>query len=99
MQHGFLHSGSTWTEGLLSFVSEQINRILDKQRESWPVALDLFLRRLIRFDGTIFCSLRLFCMDGDTGPSHTSPFNDRQMSLDGHRFSTKHIDVGVHQGA
>ena len=100
MQYGFRHSRSTGD--LLSYVTDHISRVLDKQGETRSFALDISKA----FDKVWHQGLltKLHHSYGVTGQLHklvASFLQDRQMSvvLDGQRSSAKCISVGVPQGS
>ena len=99
MQCGFRHSRSTGD--LLSYITEHISRVLDRQGESRSVALDISKAFDKVWHLGLLHKLRSY---GITGPLHqllASFLKDRQMSvvLDGQKSSTKHINAGVPQGS
>ena len=99
MQYGFRHSRSTGD--LLSYVTEHVSRVLDKQGETRSVALDISKAFDKVWHQGLLSKLRAY---GITGPLHNllaSFLQDRQISvvLDGQRSSTKHVNAGVPQGS
>ena len=99
LQYGFRHSRSTGD--LLSYVTEHISRVLDKQGETRCVALDISKAFDKVWHEGLLTKLRSY---GITGPLHSllaSFLKDRQISvvLDGQKSSVKHVNAGVPQGS
>lgn len=99
MQYGFRHSRSTGD--LLSYVTEHISRVLDKQGETRSVALDISKAFDKVWHQGLLTKLRCYGITGQLHKLLASFLQDRQMSvvLDGQRSSNKQINAGVPQGS
>ena len=98
-QYGFRFSRSTGD--LLSYVTEHISRILDRQGETQTVALDISKAFDKVWHKGLLSKLSSY---GISGPLHqliASFLSNRQISvvLDGQKSSTKLINAGVPQGS
>ena len=99
MQYGFRHSRSTGD--LLSYVTDHISRVLDRQGETRSVALDISKAFDKVWHQGLLTKLRSYGVSGQLHKLVASFLEDRQMSvvLDGQRSSTKCINAGVPQGS
>ena len=99
MQYGFRYSRSTGD--LLSYVTEHISRILDKQGETRTVALDISKAFDKVWHKGLLTKLHAYGITGSLHQLLSSFLKDRQISvvLDGQRSSVKHIKAGVPQGS
>ena len=99
MQYGFRHSRSTGD--LLSYVTEHISRVLDRQGVTRSVALDISKAFDKVWHQGLLTKLRSYGITGQLHQLLASFLRDRQMSvvLDGQRSSTKHVNAGVPQGS
>ena len=85
MQYGFRHCRSTGD--LLSYVTDHISRVLDKQGETRSVALDISKAFDKVWHQGLLTKLHSYCVTGQLYKLVASFLNDRQMSvvLDGQR--------------
>ena len=99
VQYGFRHSRSTGD--LLSFVTEYVSHILDRQGQAVSVALDISKAFDKVWHRGLLHKLRSYGIGGDTHRLLASFLEDRRISvvLDGQRSSTKEINAGVPQGS
>ena len=92
------HSRSTGD--LLSYVTDHISRVLDRQGETRSVALDISKAFDKVWHQGLLSKLRSYGVSGQLHKLVASFLKDWQMSvvLDGQRSSTKCINAGVPQG-
>lgn len=98
-QYGFRHSRST--ADLLSYVTEHVSRILDRQGETRSVALDISKAFDKVWHRGLLLKLRSYGIGDQLHKLLASFLSDRQISvvLDGQKSSTKVINAGVPQGS
>ena len=99
LQYGFRHSRST--ADLLSYVTEHVSRILDRQGETRSVALDISKAFDKVWHKGLLTKLISYGIDGHLYQLLASFLKDRQISvvLDGQRSSTRSTNAGVPQGS
>ena len=98
-RNGFWHSRSTGD--LLSYVTDHISRVIDKQGEPRSVALDISKAFDKVWHQGLLTKLRSYDVFGQLHKLVASFLLDRQISvvLDGQRSTTKCINAGVPQGS
>ena len=98
-QYGFRHARSTGD--LLSYVTEHVSKILDKQGETASVALDISKAFDKVWHQGLLQKLTSYGIVGKLHKLLSSFLEGRRISvvLDGQRSSTKHVNAGVPQGS
>ena len=98
-QYGFRHSRST--ADLLSYVTEHVSRVLDRQGETRSVALDISKAFDKVWHQGLLMKLKSYGVADQLHKLLASFLSDRQISvvLDGQKSSTKFVNAGVPQGS